>query len=106
MSILRERVSYKQARPANETKHSSDLTPDEQKNTKAAIRFLAKRHGTYAKLAMAMGANFGTVRAAAQRGTVSAGIALRVARVAHVSVEDVLGGRFPVAGACPICGRA
>jgi hypothetical protein len=106
MAILRERVSYREARPANETRHSSDLTQDEQKNARAAIRFLAKRHGTYAKLAKAMGANLGTVRAATQRGIVSAGIALRVARVAGVSVEDVLGGRFPVAGACPLCGKA
>jgi hypothetical protein len=106
-TILRERVVWTKTRPSNETRRSSDLTPEEQANVKTALRFLVKRHGTARKLAGAMKANFGTVAAAIlARGTVSAGIALRAARVAGVPLEEVLAGRWPVSGACPHCGRA
>jgi hypothetical protein len=75
---------------------------------KVALRFLMKRHGTVLELAKAMGANRGTgtvLAALAKRGAVSAGIALRAARVAAVPLEDVLSGAWPPAGACPHCGR-
>jgi hypothetical protein len=36
---------------------------------------------------------------------VSTNLVFRIARMAGVSVEDVISGRFPVAGACPHCGR-
>jgi len=105
MAILRERVRWERERPPTETRRSSDLTPEEQANARVAIRFLAKRHGTYGALAKAMGANLATVRCAAQRGTVSAGVVLRLARVAGVPLEEVLAGRWPTDGACPHCGR-
>jgi hypothetical protein len=106
MTILTKRSEWRIARPQNETRRSSDLTPEEQRNAKAALQFLAKRHGTAKKLAVAMGARYPTVKAAIDpRRSVSAGIALRAARVAGVAVEDVLSGAWPKAGACPRCGR-
>ena len=105
-TILRSRVAWTKPRPPTETRRSSDLTPEEQANAKAALRFLAKRHGTIAKLAEAMGAKPRTVKYALERrGRVSAGLALRAARVAGVPLEDVLAGRWPVTGTCPHCGR-
>ena len=99
MAILREAKAWRRERPANETRRSSDLTPEEQANAKAALRFLAKRHGSTGKLAKAMGATNGTVwEAVSKRGVVSAGIALRAARVAGVPLEDVLSGAWPVEG--------
>jgi hypothetical protein len=53
-TILRERVAWTKLRPSNETRRSSDLTPEEQANVRAALRFLVKRHGTTQKLADAM----------------------------------------------------
>ena len=41
----------------------------------------------------------------ARNGKPSAGMAIRVARLARVSVFDVLGGVWPPEGACPHCGR-
>jgi hypothetical protein len=107
---------------SSETRRSSDLTPSEQENARVAIRFLATRYGDFAKLAKAMGAQRETVQRPAKRGArVTAGIALRAARVAGVALEDVLAGRWPVAGVClpqiirratpkqrqkpPMCGR-
>ncbi len=107
MTILAKRSEWRLARPSNETRRSSDLTPEEQANAKAALRFLATRLGSGAKLAAAMGSNLAAVRhASKKRGAVSAGIALRVARVAGVPLEDVLSGAWPKAGACPHCGRS
>lgn len=88
MAILREREVWRAERPANETRRSSDLTPEEQANAKAALIFLVKRHGSGAKLAAAMGSNLTAVRYASKKqGTVSAGVALRAARVAGVLCE-------------------
>jgi len=36
---------------------------------------------------------------------VTAGLALRVARFAEVSIDDLLGGKYVPPGACPYCGR-
>jgi hypothetical protein len=106
MTILTMRTVRAKERPAHETRRSSDLTPAEQQNVKAALRFLSKRLGSYPKLAKAMGANHATVMAAAhKRGAVSAGIALRAARVAGVPLENVLSGTWPPADACPWRGR-
>jgi len=106
MAILRERTVWRKPRPANETRRSSDLTPEEQRNVKAALRFLAKRHGTAGKLAVAMSARYATVKAAIDaHRPVSAGVALRASRLAGVPLEDVLSGVWPKAGACPHCGR-
>jgi hypothetical protein len=105
MAILRERTVWRKPRPANETRRSTDLTPAERESAKVAIRHLAKRHGSYGKLAAAMSASTETVRLAARTGKLSAGLALRAARLAGVPLEDVLAGRWPVAGACPHCGR-
>ena len=106
MGILREPKAWAKARDPKATRRSSDLTPEEQANAMAALRFLAKRHGTIAKLAEAMGAKRATlIRAMGKRGGVSAGIALRASRVAGVPLDDVLRGAWPPAGACPYCGR-
>jgi hypothetical protein len=32
-------------------------------------------------------------------------MAVRVARLAGVGVDDVLSGRYPAAGTCPMCGH-
>jgi len=106
MAILTERKTWTKPKPANAVRRSSDLTPEEQAHVRVALRFLSKRFGTYQKLAEAMAAKRATVLLAGRTGSVSAGIALRVARAAGVSFEDVLAGRFPTAGACPYCGRS
>ena len=105
-AILRERTVWKKSRPANETRRSPDLTLQDQENVRTALRFPAKRFGGYTALAKAMGAHRETVQRLARNArTVTAGLALRLARVAGVPVEDLLSGAWPKAGACPHCGR-
>jgi hypothetical protein len=105
--VLSEPKRWARPRDPAKTRRSSDLTPEEQANAKAALRVLRVRLGGAAQLAEALSANLGTVKAALKvRGRPSAGLALRAARLAGVPIDDVLSGAWPVAGSCPHCGRS
>jgi hypothetical protein len=82
----------------------SDLTAEEQKNVRAALRFLRIRIGAD-NLAKVLHAHKATVRLVIAGRAVSASIAVRTAKLAGVSVDDVITGRFPPAGVCPHCGH-
>ena len=71
---------------------------------RAAMAYLGARHGDLRKLARLMNASHGTVRNAMHR-TVSAGIALRVARVAGTTMEELISGAWLPKGVCRRCGR-
>ena len=103
--ILTERVTWKKPRPPNETRRSSDLTPEEQENVRTALKVLRIRFGGWERLGVAMRAKRQIVRHAAFTKKPSAGIALRAARLAGVPLEDILSGRWPQKGACPMCGH-
>lgn len=106
MTILTKREVWAKPRLANETRRSSDLTPEEHANVRTAVRFLRIRLGSAAKLASALKVSQKVVdKACAARGRPSAALAIRAARLAGASVEEVLCGRWPLAGACPHCGR-
>lgn len=107
MTILRERKTWaKHPQLPTETKHSSDLTPAEQANARRALRFLRDRLGTTRKLATALKARFKTVENMLSKRCVTAGVALRVARLAEVPLEELLAGRWPPqTGVCQHCGR-
>lgn len=106
MAILTEREVRRKVRPANETRRSSDLTPEEQANVRTALRWLAKRHGGVRELAGLLKASYTTVsRGCQNRGAPSAALAIRAARLAGQSVDRVLDGTWP-GTACPQCGRS
>ena len=106
MAILLARTVWKKHRSSDTVRHSSDLTPEEQANVKAALRFLKVKLGGPKKLAETMKALPATVKyAVSNRGKVSAGIALRAALAAGVPLEDLLSGAWPKPGSCPLCGR-
>ena len=83
----------------------ADLSPSEQANVRAALRFLRTRCGSYVTLSKALGFGKSTAAGLAGGRTVSPLAAFRVARFAKVSVDDVLAGRFPEPGTCPACGH-
>jgi hypothetical protein len=84
----------------------STLSALEIANARAAIRFAAVKLGGSAKLAAALDVTRASIDAARlTRGRPSAGLALRVARLAGVPLEDVLSGTWPKPGSCPHCGR-
>ena len=107
MRILRERETWQRPRPPKQTRGASDLTPEEQGYVRATLQVLRRRLGSWALLAEALRANGTTLKGyVGAKRKVSAGIALRAARLAGVPVEDVLAGSWPKAGACPHCGRS
>ena len=106
MAILREPKVWVKSRPANETRRSTDLTPEEQVNVRRALHVLRQRLGGWAALAKALRVSVSTLQNYGSTRAPSAAVALRAARLAGVAVEDVLPGRWPVEGACPHCGRA
>jgi hypothetical protein len=106
MTILTKRSEWRLARAPQETRRSSDLTPEEYANVRTALRFLRTRLGGGAKLAQTLKAGRKTIeKACGARGRPGAALAIRVARAAGVSVEAVLDGAWPPAGPCPHCGR-
>jgi len=85
---------------------ATDLTQAEQAHVRTALKFLHVRCGTWATLAKVLRFGESTISEVAV-GRKAAGpvLAFRVARLAKVSVDDVLSGRFPEPGTCPACGH-
>jgi hypothetical protein len=82
-----------------------DLTAAEQDNVRKALRFLHARCGGWVPLAKVLRAGKQTVRRVAGGRSASASMAVRVAKLAQVGVDDVLGGKYPPPGCCPHCGH-
>src|SRR5262249_24101805 len=102
--VLREKKVY--IRPSTKRPRVDALTPEEQANTKKALRFLRSRHGGAPKLAKALGVLQSLIEKAVRtRKPPSLGLAFRAARLAGVPLEELLAGRWPPEGACPHCGR-
>ena len=101
MPILTERVEWSLPRKPR----SPELSLEEQAHAKVAVRFLRARLGSWATLAERTGLSIAILRhTMGKRSRVSANVALRVARVAGVPLEDVLRGAWP-GNACPTCGH-
>lgn len=75
---------------------------------RVALKTLAVRHGGWTKLAKRMGVSANTLTGAMlkKRKGLGPGVALEVARTAGVTFDDVISGRFPEPGSCPMCGRS
>lgn len=83
----------------------SDFDEKEQKNVRTALRFLRLRIGAWEPLAKALRYEMDSVEKMVNgRRAVTARMALRVARIAGVSIDDLLEGRY-LQGACPHCGH-
>lgn len=82
-----------------------DLTPKEQDHVRKALRFLRARCGGWKPMADVLGFKKKTLTNVREGQTVSPTMTLRVARLAGVTVDDLLAGKFPPPGACPNCGR-
>lgn len=105
MAILHARAAWAKPRVPNETRRSSDLTPEEQANVRKAIHVLRRRLGSYRALAAALRVTLSTITNQGSKRAPSAAVAIRAARLAGVTVDDVLSGAWPKAAACPHCGR-
>lgn len=84
----------------------SDLDEKEQNQVRTALHHLRRQFGTWAAVSDALHAGKKAIEmVAGRRRSVTASLAFRVARLADVSVDDLLAGRFLPPGACPKCGH-
>jgi hypothetical protein len=84
----------------------TDLTGEEQEHVRRALRYLRACAGNWKALAKALHFEAITLRHVMRREkNVSPTMAFRLARFAGTSIDDLLAGKFPPAGACPHCGR-
>lgn len=85
---------------------ANDLTREEQAHVAVGLRFIHARCGDWTRTAQALGFKRSTVmNAAYNEKHISVVLAFRVARLAKVSVDDLLTGKFPPPNACPHCGH-
>jgi hypothetical protein len=82
-----------------------DLTDQEQAHVRAALHFLRNRCGGWGPLGKVLRLKHRTLSRVAVERPVTPTVAFRVARLARVSVDDVLAGRFPAPGTCSHCGH-
>lgn len=85
--------------------NASDLTTAEQAHVRAALRFLRARCGGWDALARVLRFKARSLAKVGTGRTASASMAVRVARLAEVGIDDLLAGRYPPAGTCPHCGH-
>jgi hypothetical protein len=82
------------------------LSPEQQANVLAAIRFLHTRVGTWKVLAKMLEFQGSTMNNVLKGvNPISVNMAFRIAKLAQVPFEDVTTGKYPVKGTCPHCGR-
>jgi hypothetical protein len=81
----------------------NDLTSQEEANVRAALQFLRLRFGGWASLAKALRFKEKTLGNVAKGRGVSASMAVRVAKLVNMGVDDLLAGKFPPPGTCPYC---
>jgi transcriptional regulator with XRE-family HTH domain len=105
MAILLERKVWRKERQAKPTERLNRLTPDEGENVLAALRVLRARRGSWAVVAKAMGVTKRQLSAYRNELRPTVALAVRVARLAGVGVEDVLSGAFAKPRLCSSCGQ-
>lgn len=85
---------------------ASDLTLEEQRRVRAALRYLRVQMGTWRTVAQALSVMEKTLEHYVEGRTITGGVAIRVARLAGVSIDGLLaGGEYPPPGTCPHCGK-
>jgi hypothetical protein len=97
---------WRRASTEKKTRLTASLSPEEAANVRKALVVLRYRLGSLEALAHALKVE----PIMASQGCMphrrpSAGLAIRAARAAEVPVEEILAGRWPGDGACPLCGR-
>jgi DNA-binding XRE family transcriptional regulator len=106
MRVLTERETWRKPKGSVAQRYTPDLTSDEHANVRRALQVLRRRYGTWDDVAEAMGVKAKTLtKGGGAKSKPSVGLALRAARLVGVPLEDILAGRWPKAGACPMCGR-
>lgn len=82
------------------------LTAEEQRHVRAALQNAIRAHGSFNALALALGMPRETLYGlSARRRSIQGTFAIRLAKVAGVSVESILTGAITEVNTCPTCGH-
>lgn len=82
-----------------------DLTMKEQRAVQGALNFLRVRCGGWAAVSKVLHVKDTSLSKIAKQGPVTPTLAFRVARFVQVGIDDLLAGKFPSPGTCPMCGH-
>lgn len=83
----------------------SDLDEKEQRHVRTALRYLRLRVGAWGPVAKVLRYQYDSIEKVVNgRRPVTPTLAIRVARLANVGIDDLLAGRH-LPGACPHCGH-
>jgi len=109
MTILKERQVWKRTKP-EPTKICKTklgvLSDEQEEGVRRALGALKVRYGSLNALARAIRVDATYLNLMFNgRRKVHPGLAIQVAPLAGVTVDDILSGAFPKPGACPMCGR-
>jgi len=102
------RVHWKrERRPSSRATVRLDrLTPEEERCVVLALRVLRTNYRTWTALERALKVDANTLeRIGRGKSRAVAGLAIRIARLAGCTVEDVLSGQFTKGLVCPTCGQ-
>ena len=100
--ILTRRTMWKREKSPR-AKAKADLSPAEQAKTRRALEVLRIRLGTWLKVGEVLQLQRRTFARARRAPNLQVGF--RVARYVGVPLEDLLAGRWPQVGECPLCGH-
>jgi plasmid maintenance system antidote protein VapI len=92
-------------RPRPRQNSKSDLLPQEGANVCTALLFLRGKSGNWQAVADGIGYECSSVMTMSRgERAITGSMAMRTARFAGVSVDDLLAGKYPPPGTCPKCG--
>jgi hypothetical protein len=105
MAILRTHEVWRRQSKRPSKAELNRLTPQEEERVRAAMLVLRVRFRTWIRVAVELKTDRTTVtRVMCIRRRATPAFAMRVARLLGVPLGDVLSGRFPRPGQCPMCG--
>jgi len=85
-------------------RRANTLEPEEQENVRGALRALYYRYGSWKAVEDGMGIGKNQLKTVMGKSReLSAGMAIRAAKLAGVPVEDVLSGALKAPAKCPTC---
>jgi hypothetical protein len=103
--IVWRRVNLDGTTPKRRT--MTALRPHEEENVRAAVRLLRGRLRTWRAVSTAIGVPMKTMeRVMNGERRVQDRWAILLARALGIPLDDVINGRLPLPGACPMCGRS
>jgi hypothetical protein len=101
-----KRIFWQRTPHPNSRSELNRLSPEEDTRVRSALDVARIRFGNWKGLAAALKTNKRTItRLLRRERRITPAYAMRLARVLGVALGDILTGKFPQPGECPLCGH-